>query len=57
MKNDGPDFPSFMKSSCMVVSLVGAMAKESLKQSRKGMSGTLLPQTNTDVGTEQAPPG
>lgn len=57
MKNDGPDFPSFMKSSCMVVSLVGAMAKESLKQSRKGMSGTLLPQTNTDAGTEQAPLG
>lgn len=35
MKNDGPDFSSFMRSSCMVVSLVGVMAKESLKQSRK----------------------
>lgn len=57
MKNDGPDFPSFMKSSCIVVSLVGATAKGSLKQSKEGLSGRFLPQTNTDASTEQAPPG
>lgn len=35
MKNDGPDFSGFMRLPCTAVSLMGVMAKESLKQSRK----------------------